>query len=198
MYAWRQMTDDERREVLDARKAKHHPWHSPPHRFLDGERQYIINAACYEHASIVGKTAERMNEFSDRLIETCGDLSTRLFAWCVLPNHYHLVVQTTVIKPLLGALGMLHGRTSHQWNGEEQQRGRRVWSGVVEREMRSERHLWASINYVHHNPVRHGHAISWQDWPWGSACGFLDEVGRERAIEIWQQYPIKDYGEGWD
>ncbi len=62
----------------------------------------------------------------------------------------------------------------------------------------SERHLWASINYVHHNPVKHGYVTRWQDWPWSSAISFLADVGTERAKEIWREYPVKDYGKNWD
>ncbi|MEP6912446.1 MAG: hypothetical protein ABI923_06815 [bacterium] len=47
--------------------------------------------------------------------------------------------------------------------------------------MKSERHFWATLNYVHHNPVHHGYAKHWQDWPWSSAREFLEEVGHEKA-----------------
>ncbi|HXI88717.1 MAG TPA: hypothetical protein VNO24_01765 [Blastocatellia bacterium] len=60
--------------------------------------------------------------------------------------------------------------------------------------MKSERHFWASLNYVHHNPVHHGYVERWQDWPWSSAAEFLQRVAREKAAEIWKKYPILDYG----
>jgi putative transposase len=198
MYAWRKMTPEERAEVLAARKVGHRPWHSPPHRFLPGTLQYIISAACYEHAPIIGQTAERMDALSDLLYSLVTEFSDHVFAWCVLPNHYHAVLQTAAIKELLHALALMHGRTSFTWNGEDRSRGRRVWCNDVEREMRSQRHLWASINYVHHNAVKHGYVERWQDWAWSSAMSFLDDVGLERAKDIWQEYPVKDYGKNWD
>jgi len=54
------------------------------------------------------------------------------------------------------------------------------------------------MNYVHHNPVHHGYVQRWQDWPWSSATAFLEKVGAEKAREIWQEYPILDYGKKWD
>lgn len=64
--------------------------------------------------------------------------------------------------------------------------------------MRSDRHFWATVNYVHHNPVHHGYVLLWTDWPWSSARDYLREVGREEAARAWQAYPVKDYGKGWD
>ena len=34
--------------------------------------------------------------------------------------------------------------------------GRKVFFRAVERAMRSDRRFWATLNYVHHNPVHHG------------------------------------------
>ena len=54
------------------------------------------------------------------------------------------------------------------------------------------------MNYIHHNPVHHGYVEKWQDWIWSSAAKFLESAGRERAAQIWRDYPILDYGKGWD
>jgi putative transposase len=192
------MTPAERQEVLRARKSSLRPWHSPPHRVEAGTRQYIISAACYEHASIIGRSAERLDELSGHLFDLLTARSDEVFAWCVLPNHYHAVIQTKTVGEVLRELGLMHGRTSFRWNGEDAARGRKVWCNAVEREMRSEGHLWASINYVHHNPVKHGWVDRWQDWAWSSARSFLDDVGQKRAADIWRGYPVFGYGEGWD
>jgi putative transposase len=64
--------------------------------------------------------------------------------------------------------------------------------------MRSERHFWTSLNYIHNNPVRHRYVERWQDWPYSSASAFLESVGRETAEEIWRNYPLLDYGMDWD
>jgi putative transposase len=58
--------------------------------------------------------------------------------------------------------------------------------------------MWAAMNYVHHNPVKHGYVKKWQDWPFSSAAAFLENVGRERAAAVWRDYPILDFGQGWD
>ena len=64
--------------------------------------------------------------------------------------------------------------------------------------MKSERHFWATLNYVLHNAVRHGYVERWQDWPYSNAAQYLMDVGHEVAAERWREYPILDYGAEWD
>ena len=95
-------------------------------------------------------------------------------------------------------MGRFHGRTSFQWNGEESTRGRKVWYKCTDRRVRSERHFWATVNYIHHNPVHHDYVQRWEEWPYSSAAAYLAELGRDEARRIWLKYPILDYGKGWD
>ena len=139
-----------------------------------------------------------MQAFAQELLATPRHTLESVVVWCLLPNHYHLLVATPDILGYLQVLGRLHGRTAFYWNGEEHQRGRKVWCNVVERALRSERHFWATVNYIHHNPVHHGYALRWEDWPFSSAGDYLAAMGRHRAAHTWREYPILDYGKGWD
>jgi putative transposase len=197
-YLWRQLTPTQRTELLGWRKERGYPWHSPPHRPNFGHLRFLVTAACYEHRPHIGHDLDRMDVFSRDLLAVFASHASRVFAWCVLPNHYHALIEAPDIKGLLHGLGQFHSRTSHAWNGEENARGRKVFFRAVERAMRSERHYWATLNYVHHNPVRHGYAGRWTDWRWSSATEYLAQTGVEVAKRIWQEYPLREYGEGWD
>ena len=139
-----------------------------------------------------------MTECESGVLAVCFEFSLATHAWCVLPNHYHVLVTTERISELRRGLGQFHGRASHGWNGEDSSRGRKVWYNCFERPMKSARHFWATLNYIHHNPVHHGYVEAWQDWPWSSAAEFLSRMGRDRAMEIWKQYRVLDYGKKWD
>ncbi|MCL4693438.1 MAG: hypothetical protein KJ060_13130, partial [Candidatus Hydrogenedentes bacterium] len=114
------------------------------------------------------------------------------------PNQDHALVEAADILGLLRQLGKRHGRTSYAWNGEENSRGRKVFFRAVERAMRSDRHYWATLNYVHHNPVHHHYVERWTDWPWSSAREYLAQTDPEEAKRTWREYPLGDYGKGWD
>lgn len=198
MYAWRSMSGKARTELLEWRKSRKHPWHSPPHWKSDRTNRYLFTAACFEHAPIIGCSARRMAEFEENLLLVFKGGSSEMHAWAVLPNHYHVLASTDDPLALLRKLGQLHGKTAFQWNGEENQRGRQVWCRAAETAMKSEGHFWATVNYVHHNPVKHGWVKRWQDWPFSSAEQYLECCGRDTAAKMWEEFPIGDYGKGWD
>lgn len=197
MYDWRKMTQEQRKETLRIRKARHYPWHSPPH-IVGPTDYYHLSAACYEHKAVIGYSVERLASFSEQLLLLVKFLCVTVFSWCVLPNHYHLLIETDDLEATEKEIGKLHGRTSYQWNGEENCRGRKVWYNCSDRYIRGDRHFWATMNYIHHNPVRHKYAPNWQEWPFSSAMDFLEKEGKEKAAELWIKYPILDYGKGWD
>jgi len=198
MYEYRKMTKDERTRVLAGRKVHLRPWHAPPH-FEQGRGVYMISAACYEHQPVMS-TGARRTEWEttvvDRLNED-GSEDTEIRAWVVLPNHYHLLIEAD-LRAFARRIARLHNGTATQWNREDGTPGRRVWHRFSDRAIRSERHYYASLNYIHANPVKHGHTADAATWAWSSLKLYLDLLGRERLAEWWRQYPVGDYGRGWD
>ena len=197
-YRWRTLTPEQKLELTFHRRQKNRPWHSPPHRPNFDLYSFHITAACYQHMPHIGLNPERMDSFSQDLLKACTPHIEKLFAWCLLPNHYHLLVKAPDLRPLLTELGRLHGRTSYLWNREEQTRGRQVFYRSTDRAIRSGRHYFATLNYIHHNPIHHHYTTRWQDWPWSSATEYLELTGNTQATHIWKTYPILNYGQGWD
>lgn len=198
MYAWRKMSETQRKTAEEYRRVQRYPKHSLPHFDSDEECHYLLSATCYEHAMIIGKSPERMTETEQEILSICQTFCIAVYAWCFLPNHYHILLKTARMKDLRKEIGLFNGRSSFKWNGDDDERGRKVWHNCLERKMRSERHFYATINYVLHNPVHHGYVDRWEEWPWSNAKEYLGKTGRETAIARWKEYPILDYGKGWD
>jgi putative transposase len=64
--------------------------------------------------------------------------------------------------------------------------------------MKNESHYWASVNYVHYNPVKHGYVKKADMWISSSFREYLDKYGREHLVALWRKYPLNDYGKNWD
>lgn len=135
-----------------------------------------------------------MDRFLTTLLATLSRTSTTVNAWCVLPNHYQVMISTSDVLSVLREIGKFHGRSSYAWNSEENQRGRQIFYRATEREIRSEAHAFATLNYIHHNPVHHRYVKKWTDWHWSSAAQFLAETGEIEARRIWHTYPLLEYG----
>jgi len=196
MYDYRKMTPEQREAVVAARKTMARPWHAPPHLACD-RTTYMISAACYEHREIL-VSPSRLSEFSEALLSGLEtDLAADVQSWIVLPNHYHLLVRLD-----LGAfrrwVGRLHNGKATQWNREDRTPGRKVWYRFSDRRIRSERHYYASVNYIHANPVKHGYASRAGDWAWSSFHEYLAAFGRDTLTEWWKEYPVLDFGKDWD
>jgi putative transposase len=154
MYDWRNMSPKIREEILNHRRQRKLPWHSPPH-FIDMYNTFMITATNFEHQSIIGRSIDRMHSFQIKLLETLSAHSSKIYAWCVIPNHYHIVIETRDLKYTVYGLGQLHGRLSRIWNIEDKTPGRKCWYHCMDRAIRSERHLYSAVNYVHHRLVFH-------------------------------------------
>lgn len=68
---------------------------------------------------------------------------------------------------------------------------------AAETVMKSTEHYHATLNYVQHNPVKHGYVRKWTDWSWSSAQSYLAALGEEEALRRWKLYTIDHYGSGW-
>jgi REP element-mobilizing transposase RayT len=93
----------------------------------------------------------------------------RLLAWCVMPNHVHVVVEQIQ--------GWSLGQTVRSWklfttralNELHGSRGA-VWApDYFDRYMRDEDHLQQTIGYVENNPVKAGFVGALEEWPFSSA-----------------------------
>ena len=159
---------------------------------------FHLTAACFEHEHIIGRSVQRKDGFVRDLLAALDAATKRTFAWCVLTNHYHLLVETHNLRATTKLLGELHGRTSFAWNGAENRRGRNCFHRVADRAIRDDRHFWATMNYIHHNPVRHGSSRIGRSGRGAARTTSCPAVGRDDAARIWREYPLLDYGAKWD
>lgn len=196
MYQWRKMSERQRLEVLKLRTQTGWPMHSPPHFETDEWTLYHLSAANFEHVPIIGKTPRRMLSFSSCLCSVFEEC--RLYAWCVLPNHWHALIGTESLTKVLKKIGRMHGHCSYEWNAEDTERGRQCWHCCSDRRIRSKNHFYATRNYIHHNPVKHGYVQKWDEWFFSSAKDYLNAIGKAEALLFWREYPVLGMGDKWD
>jgi putative transposase len=195
MYEYRRATPEVRKELLEERQHKSWPWHAPPH-FADGEHVYLLTAACFEHQSLMASEARR-DEWLAAVQSCISDSGGELRGWVVLPNHYHLVARVD-LTGFAAKIARLHNGKATQWNREDQTQGRKVWHRFADRRIRNDGHYFASLNYVHANPVHHGLAERSDVWRWSSLAHYRDAVGLETLDEWTREYPADRFGAGWD
>ncbi len=195
MYEYRKMTPEERQIVLDERRARGFPYHATPH-FKGIEGKYLITAACFEHKPIFD-SPDLLSLLKDELLSRLSEC-VQCEAWVFLPNHYHISLEAPDLAIISDVLRKGHSKIATKVNGLHSQRGRKVWYRYTDRMIRNEAHYWATINYIHYNPVKHGYVDKMSDWPWSSVHEYYETMGERKLRELWGNYPVKDYGKGWD
>jgi putative transposase len=87
---------------------------------------------------------------------------------CLMPNHFHLVVETT--GPRLSAgMHRVNGVYAETFNTRHDRSGHLFGDRFHTRVIRDEEHLQAACRYVLQNPVRAGLCRTAADWPWSAS-----------------------------
>lgn len=112
--------------------------------------------------------------------------SLSVWAYCLMPNHVHLIAVPTSEKGLSKPVGEAHRRYALKVNKREGWTGH-LWQERFESFPMDEPHVMAAIRYVLLNPVRAGLVRSATDWPYSSAgChiqGRRDQLVDRRPVE---------------
>jgi putative transposase len=113
-----------------------------------------------------------------KLLAEGGDrFGLRLWAYCLMPNHIHLLCVPSAADSLSRCLGRVHGRFAQRLNHRHQQRGH-LWQGRFYSCILDEIHCWTAARYIECNPVRANMTTRAEDHPWSSAaahCGLADD-----------------------
>lgn len=110
-----------------------------------------------------------------------------LLAWCLMPNHWHLVLQPSaddVVQRCLHWLTVTHTqrhRAAHGSSGDGHLYQGRYRSFPVA----TDGHLLTVLRYVERNPVRAGLVTSCADWPWSSACRHYPRRAAYPPLTAW-------------
>jgi len=113
------------------------------------------------------------------LTEGCRAASVEIWAYCLMPNHVHLILVPRSADGLRAALSDAHRRYSRRVNFREGWRGY-LWQGRFASAPMDDGHLMAAARYVELNPVRAKLAARAGDWPWSSARAHL--AGRDDSV----------------
>ncbi len=106
------------------------------------------------------------------LAEGCAAADVAIWAYCLMPNHVHLILVPGDTDGLRAALSDTHRRYSRGANFREGWRGY-LWQGRFASTPMDDGHLMVAARYVELNPVRAKLAARAEDWPWSSARAHL-------------------------
>jgi len=114
--------------------------------------------------------------YRDLMAAHCAACGVKVWAWCLMPNHVHLVVVPSTAESLAAAIGEAHRRYTRRVNFREGWRGH-LWQERFFSCVLDGRHALAAVRYVERNPVRARLVRRAWEWPWSSAAGHVNGRG---------------------
>jgi putative transposase len=128
---------------------------------------------------VLNRANARMTIFEDdadyvafeRILEAAVERAgTRLLAYCVMPNHWHLIVwprQDGELSRFVGWLTLTH---TQRWHAHRQSQGSgHVYQGRFKSfPIQDDEHFLTACRYVERNPLRAGLVEHAEDWRWSS------------------------------
>jgi len=117
--------------------------------------------------------------YRDLLAASCRAAQVEVWAWCLMPNHVHLILVPSDPDGLRRALAPVHRRYAGVIHARRKRTGH-FWQGRFGAVAMDEDHLAAALRYVSLNPVRARLVAHARDWRWSSVRAHLS--GRNDGI----------------
>lgn len=117
------------------------------------------------------------------LKENSSRAGLRILAYCLMPNHIHLIAVPVEEDSLAVALRRAHGRYAQYFNARKLRSGH-LWQNRFHSCPMDEQHLWTAIRYVEKNPVRAGLAARPEDYGWSSAAAHIEGNDSRHVVDM--------------
>lgn len=134
--------------------------------------------------------------FESVLAEAVERTQTRLLAYCVMPNHWHLVIWPSKDGELSRFVGWLTLTHTQRWHAHRGSIGTgHVYQGRFKSfPVQSDEHFLAVARYVERNAARAGLVAAAEDWQWGSLFRWRRVSAEDKALL--SRWPVPRHS-GW-
>ncbi len=113
-------------------------------------------------------SADDYRLYIELMAEWCRRCNVEVWAYCLMPNHTHMITVPDGEEGLRRAIGEAHRRYTRHVNFREGWKGH-LWQGRFASFPMDEAHLLAAVRYVELNPVRAKLSARPEAYRWSSA-----------------------------
>lgn len=138
--------------------------------------------------------AEDKDRYLVILKDQLNRFNVKLWAYCLMDNHVHLVLVPECFDGLSKAVGNAHCKYTREIN-KRQKWGGYLWQGRFKSFVVHDSYLYHLIRYVENNPVRAKIVNKPERYRWSSAQAHVQNRTDELLSECWLAKQIKDWKE---
>ena len=135
-----------------------------------GAWYHVMNRGRRSEAIFLDK--QDYDQFIDLLIKTSELWNVHIAAYCLMKNHYHILLQTPEgnISRCMRHLNSLYTQKFNRQHGYDGPLFRGRYKSIL---VFDDSHLLQLVRYIHKNPVKAGIVKNMQRYPWSSYRGYL-------------------------
>jgi len=154
-----------------------------PQRAAEGGYLYHVHNRANARATIFADDAD-YEAFERVLIAAVERAETRLLAYCLMPNHWHLIVwprQDGELSRFVGWLTLTH---TQRWHAQRHSAGcGHVYQGRFKSfPIQEDEHFYSVARYVERNALRAKLTPRAEQWRWGSLFRWQRNNSEDRRL----------------
>ena len=162
--------------------------HNPPHLFLPSAT-YMITSSTYRRKKFFHND-ELKALLLTSILYSFTKFSWRIKAYVILANHYHILATAPDQRTMLPKIiSNIHRYTAHACNKMHQTPGTKIWWNYWDTCISYEGSYFARLNYIHFNPIKHGHVSNPEEWKFSSHNEF-HKSNCAQALKIEKDFPF--------
>jgi putative transposase len=157
-------------------------------RFQKAEALHFITFSCFHRLPFL-EAPEPKQTFETVLEETRARHQARVYAYVLMPEHIHLLINELPLILLAQFLKALKQITSRKLRGDRRQFGQ---DRYFDANIRGESARSEVIRYIHRNPVKRGLVASREQYRWSSFNHYA--IGIRGIVEIESEWTARTRG----
>ncbi len=117
------------------------------------------------------------HRFIDLLKDSCELWNVRIAAYCLMPNHYHLLIQTPDgnLSRCMRHINAVFTQRYNSAHGCDGQLFRRRFKSIL---IDSDAYLLQVVRYIHRNPLRSNLTKNLDNYKWCSHTGYISKAAK--------------------
>jgi putative transposase len=154
-----------------------------PHRAAEGGLVYHVLNRANARTTIFEDQGD-YEAFHNVLAEAHARTGIRLLAYCVMPNHWHMLVwprEDATLSQFVGWLTLTH---TQRWHAHRHSAGSgHVYQGRFKSfPVQDDEHFYTVARYVERNALRANLVHRADEWPWGSLHRWLRGSAEDKEL----------------
>jgi len=137
---------------------------------FNGAWHHVMNRG--RQREVIFRDIQDYKAFLGLLKSTSEMFRVGVAAYCLMPNHYHLLLQSSEgnLARAMRHLGGVYTQWFNRRHGLDGQLFKGRYKAILVGE---DEYLQGLVRYIHHNPLKAGLTKSLDEFPWSSHLGYL-------------------------